>query len=243
MRKYLILLFILLIFSIPITYYYISISKESKYLSNITELYSSFTSETKDFANFYLSISNCKPTQYYFEDSILCFKCLDKAVCFKYIQDSVGQIKMPGLTFLKYDRTIDQKDANLIASFYTYSLTDFMSCKSELLNKTFLKSYCPNYLSVVIQLQDNSRIKSISYFLENATISNLGHLTESYYNFLIYSYSEKNISVPECENLDLECEEIVNTTIPIKLRCGKGWSSCYILRQNNQIECRGGRPC
>ncbi|MDI6798534.1 MAG: hypothetical protein QMD12_00845 [Candidatus Aenigmarchaeota archaeon] len=205
-------------------------------LSNVTELYSSFTPDTKDFVNFYLSISNCKPTQYYFENSILCFKCLDKATCFKYIQNSIGQFKMTGLTFLKYDRAIDQKDAKVIGSFYTDDLTNFMSCESELLNETILKSYCPNFF-IEIRLQENGKLESIAYILKNATLSNLRSFTESYYNFLIYMFNKKNVPFNEDKNLTSYCEEITDTSALIKWRCRKGSLVCMLRKENDEVGC------
>jgi hypothetical protein len=229
---------IILIILIIIVVYFGLYSPQPKVetFSNVTELYSLFPPETKDFVNFYLSISDCKPTQYYFENNILCLKCLDKAVCFKYIKNSLGQFKMTGLTFLKYDRAIDQKDAKIIGSFYTDDLTNFMNCDSELLNRTFLKSDCSNFF-IQIQLEDNGKLKFIALFLKNATESNLRSFVESYYDFLIYTFNRKNVPFYEDKNLTLSCEEI--TTGPIKWQCRKGSVVC-MLKENNEVRCIRG---
>ena len=123
MKKF--LLMVLLIFIL----YYIGIGflgKEKEIPLKIKKLYLNFTPTMKDLVSYKLSLINCFPEDYYYENSAICFKC-EMDACFEYKWVDRGiekKINPVGKAYLKF------KEFNVkVADFYSNGLASLFNCR------------------------------------------------------------------------------------------------------------------
>lgn len=147
------LLFLVVIIISFVIAFYIKTFLERRRLE---ELYSKFTSYMKETVEQRLSLIDCKPKKFYFEDSAVCFVCDVGDACFGYrwVVESDGEkMNAYGLPYIKLIK-FDTKAAD----FYTDGLASFFSCSPS--NETSLK--CVHNTYFVLENERNVRI-----FLEN----------------------------------------------------------------------------
>ncbi len=181
-------LLFLLILSFLYYFFFIYSVEESKYLKNITKLYSSFTEYMKETIDYRLELLGCQPKKYYYDNSDLCFVCDKTHACFGFgWVDREGGKKMnpKGISYLKVEE-IDIKAAD----FYRYGLASEFQCNKKDENRL----ECDKGL---IFVKDDLNIKMF--------ITNLDNFEEVSKKICIHF----NYELEECENLSCRCEKIL----------------------------------
>ena len=181
------LLFLLILGFLYYLFFIYSI-EESKYLKNITELYSSFTEYMKEIIDYRLELLDCQPKKYYYDNSNVCFVCDKTHACFGFSWvDKEGGKKMnpQNLPYLKIEE-IDIKAAD----FYRHGLASGFNCNKKDENRL----ECDNGL---IFVKDDLNIKMF--------ITNLDNFEEVSKKICIYF----NYEFEECGYLSCICEKIL----------------------------------
>jgi len=124
-----IILFTLFLFvsSFLYSFFFIRPREETKYLKNITELYSSFTDYMKETVDYRLKLLACEPKEYYYDNSNLCFVCGKIHACFGFgwVNRTGGERMNPkGRPYL----TNYEKFGVEIADFYEDGLASLFEC-------------------------------------------------------------------------------------------------------------------
>lgn len=95
----------------------------------LEELYSRFSNYMKETVDYHLSLIDCKPKKFYFEDSAVCFVCDIGNACFGYAWTTTmdgDRMNPAGKPSLVYDQ-FDVK----VADFYTHGLASKFNCTKE----------------------------------------------------------------------------------------------------------------
>ena len=112
---------------------YSSTHPKIQFLTNTTELYSSFTPYMQQWVNSRLNSIDCKPDKYYFNDSQICFACKELNVCFGYVyvqREGGEKINPYGYPFL-----IGKYDENVAVNFYSLGLSNSLNCEKGIEKK------------------------------------------------------------------------------------------------------------
>jgi hypothetical protein len=151
------ILIILILFILGVLSFFLWPKAPAKYLTNTTELYSLFTTYMQEHVNQSLKAVNCKPSKYYYNDSVVCFYCGSFDACFRYGMIARGTTRMMnpyGETFLK-----GSYDTTTLISFYSYGLTKALNCNCN--------GQCSCDNAIVAKLENN---RIIITFPENINI-------------------------------------------------------------------------
>jgi hypothetical protein len=136
--KFQTLLFILLIIAFLFFFIYPLIHPKVNYLTNTTELYSSFTPYMQDWVNFYLQAINCEQKKYYYLNESVCFACQNFDACFgyAYVNRSEGVRMNPmGKPLLSTEMP------SIIFPFYSFGVTNIINCSY---NQKEMECLCEN---------------------------------------------------------------------------------------------------
>lgn len=160
-----ILVFIIFLFIVGIGIYWQQFYKPRiKTFSNITFLYSLFTEYMKHNVEYRLSLIDCEPKEYYYEDSSVCFVCDKMDACFGYTwvnRSSGNRMNLKDLPYLKNYKKIDVK----VADFYNDRLASFFNCK-EKDEKTLECDYTVTFVlgekSVIMTLKNPEELENIA---------------------------------------------------------------------------------
>jgi len=130
MRKYIPLIFVLIIFmAIWIGFNFIDFEEKKDTLSNVTEFYSQFDSPVQEYVSKDLQKIGCEPVEFYMLDSEFCFICDKNDVCFGYevIKEEYGQ-KM----ILTGNSRMKNQEFNVdFVNFHEYGFASYFNCKKE----------------------------------------------------------------------------------------------------------------
>lgn len=157
-------LLFLLILGFLYYFFFIYSVEESKYLKNITELYSSFTEYMKEIIDYRLELLDCQPKKYYYDNSNLCFVCGKTHACFgfSWVDRAGGQRMNPkGKPYLiNYDKLGVE-----IADFYKDGLASLFECV-EKDDETLLcvddVVFVKDYDDVKMILSDEHKLEHVS---------------------------------------------------------------------------------
>ncbi|GEM_PF-4494626 len=120
------LFLVVIIISFVIAFYIKSFLEHRR----LEELYSRFTNYMKETVEQRLSLIDCKPKKFYFEDSVVCFVCNVGDACFNYKLLPEGRRIAMTYNNSVYMRNVKRIDLK-VGSSYTNGLIDLFDCQGE----------------------------------------------------------------------------------------------------------------
>ena len=206
MRKYLLLVLVFIVLFFSTIHLYLTIPKETKYLTNISELYSSFTPYMEDYVNYRLQAIDCQPNEYYYDDSSVCFVCKDMDACFGYggvMRAGGGKIHPKGIRYLTRVKEFDIK----VVDFCEDGMASEFNCRG--VNENVLE--CENIRFVGINKDGIFKCNEIKILLKE--IDQFKNFVDSFCRFKKEELGEVTESLAFCGRYIIELKENKEITI------------------------------